>query len=185
MVSTSISRREDAGECVGLCDGFDVGRRCVQRRGDQVRRKLELRLLSPAWSAPLPPSGCKSGSRRRRNGGADAGTTDLLEPQDSCPGCIKECGVPTPCSYIALCRFIRYHHRVLLPNMCSSSSLSLSTPVDALATQYNHTSTDPSVRGPTTCAMLLGDVSTCIDRSTAQCCHCGYRNEHAPNCPFK
>lgn len=24
-----------------------------------------------------------------------------------------------------------------------------------------------------------------VDQSTAQCCHCGYRNSHASNCPFK
>ncbi|KAL5519582.1 hypothetical protein ACEPAH_1265 [Sanghuangporus vaninii] len=24
-----------------------------------------------------------------------------------------------------------------------------------------------------------------VNQSTAQCCHCGYRNSHANNCPFK
>lgn len=24
-----------------------------------------------------------------------------------------------------------------------------------------------------------------VDQSSAQCCHCGYRNSHAPDCPFK
>lgn len=28
-------------------------------------------------------------------------------------------------------------------------------------------------------------TSECVDRSSAQCCHCGYRNAHAPDCPFK
>lgn len=23
-----------------------------------------------------------------------------------------------------------------------------------------------------------------VDHSSAQCCHCGYRNSHAPDCPF-
>ncbi|KAI0005543.1 hypothetical protein BJV74DRAFT_762160 [Russula compacta] len=26
--------------------------------------------------------------------------------------------------------------------------------------------------------------SSCVNFSAPQCCHCGYRGSHSPNCPF-
>ncbi|KIM35607.1 hypothetical protein M413DRAFT_79204, partial [Hebeloma cylindrosporum] len=26
---------------------------------------------------------------------------------------------------------------------------------------------------------------SCINHSSPQCCHCGWRGAHSPNCPFK
>ncbi|KAF8167218.1 hypothetical protein B0H34DRAFT_680875 [Crassisporium funariophilum] len=29
------------------------------------------------------------------------------------------------------------------------------------------------------------ETSSCVNHSSPQCCHCGWRGSHSPNCPFK
>ncbi|KIJ97040.1 hypothetical protein K443DRAFT_681826 [Laccaria amethystina LaAM-08-1] len=29
------------------------------------------------------------------------------------------------------------------------------------------------------------DSNTCVNHSSPQCCHCGWRGSHAANCPFR
>ncbi|KAF8799905.1 hypothetical protein BYT27DRAFT_7200887 [Phlegmacium glaucopus] len=31
----------------------------------------------------------------------------------------------------------------------------------------------------------VADSSSCVNHSSPQCCHCGWRGSHSPNCPFR
>ncbi|KAI0082736.1 hypothetical protein K474DRAFT_1585337 [Panus rudis PR-1116 ss-1] len=54
----------------------------------------------------------------------------------------------------------------------TTASQSPSVPLAALPSRTHH---DSEIRG----------AASPVDQSQPQCCHCGYRGSHAPNCPFK
>ncbi|KAI4522610.1 hypothetical protein K525DRAFT_198388, partial [Schizophyllum commune Loenen D] len=38
---------------------------------------------------------------------------------------------------------------------------------------------------PASAKATLGDAAAPTNASAPQCCHCGWRGAHAPDCPFK
>ncbi|KAH9982306.1 hypothetical protein BGW80DRAFT_1151648, partial [Lactifluus volemus] len=42
----------------------------------------------------------------------------------------------------------------------------------------------PTTSLPTPTRVETDNEGSCINFSAPQCCHCGYRGSHSPNCPF-
>ncbi|KDR85918.1 hypothetical protein GALMADRAFT_393053 [Galerina marginata CBS 339.88] len=55
----------------------------------------------------------------------------------------------------------------------------------AATTTFAIASTQQSSSTPTTVSCHgASSPSSCADHSSPQCCHCGWRGSHSPNCPF-
>ncbi|KII93092.1 hypothetical protein PLICRDRAFT_35269 [Plicaturopsis crispa FD-325 SS-3] len=38
---------------------------------------------------------------------------------------------------------------------------------------------------PVSARHTTSDAQPCVNHGAPQCCHCGWRGSHSPNCPFK
>ncbi|KIM82195.1 hypothetical protein PILCRDRAFT_820567 [Piloderma croceum F 1598] len=60
-----------------------------------------------------------------------------------------------------------------------STAFSTLSPTTTCHTQACADATPVSTRSTT------NDADAFVNYSSPQCCHCGWRGSHAPNCPFK
>ncbi|KAF9495613.1 hypothetical protein BDN71DRAFT_1447278 [Pleurotus eryngii] len=70
--------------------------------------------------------------------------------------------------------------------MCSPTTLSVAAISATASTAHRPNDADalcsPSSASITITSSVLSIPTNC---SAPQCCHCGWRGSHAPNCPFK
>ncbi|KAA1471465.1 hypothetical protein DENSPDRAFT_776601 [Dentipellis sp. KUC8613] len=64
--------------------------------------------------------------------------------------------------------------------MHASSTATTSAPHHPVC--HSHSSVS---RPACTTSRTDADEHPCIDASSPQCCHCGWRGSHSPNCPFR
>ncbi|KAN0121633.1 hypothetical protein V8E52_003529 [Russula decolorans] len=68
-----------------------------------------------------------------------------------------------------------------IDHSCSCSACDIFVPLMSLPT----TSHRHSTRSTCTHTREGPDIEgSCVNHSAPQCCHCGYRGSHSPNCPF-
>ncbi|KAI0059421.1 hypothetical protein BV25DRAFT_1828939 [Artomyces pyxidatus] len=65
----------------------------------------------------------------------------------------------------------------------TSNTSSAPSASSGTASPRHHTHPHPAVPVPS--RSTAGDQDACVDYSAPQCCHCGWRGSHSPNCPFR
>ncbi|KZT30977.1 hypothetical protein NEOLEDRAFT_1054402 [Neolentinus lepideus HHB14362 ss-1] len=66
-------------------------------------------------------------------------------------------------------------------SFCSTSA----SPSSCAPSCHHHHTSHACTALPVSCQNASSQQDTCINYSSPQCCHCGWRGGHSPNCPFK
>ncbi|KAF8971888.1 hypothetical protein BDZ97DRAFT_1152505 [Flammula alnicola] len=83
--------------------------------------------------------------------------------------------------------FIAFQHQSSLCSLTQTqttliemhSAAATFTTTTAVVASTHHQSSSTSATA------ISSESSSCINHSSPQCCHCGWRGSHSPNCPFK
>ncbi|KAI0050587.1 hypothetical protein FA95DRAFT_1486911 [Auriscalpium vulgare] len=65
------------------------------------------------------------------------------------------------------------------------SSAPVALAASAAACGFAHAHTHSSVPVPTDARKSVAGEGVPVNASAPQCCHCGWRGSHSPNCPFR